>query len=329
MALAQIIIIALIIVVIVGGTILFLVGQESEKKKRAMSLVTGQSDFKSEKGNSAKNAQNKRRAEIAKKLKQSKEEEEKDDPNKKPTMALQLERAGLSISVTQFWLFSLLSMGLTVMLAKVFGMSTFVTVMAAVIGLFGLPRFVLKRMRDKRQKKFLTEFPDALEASVRLLKAGMPVSEAIKMVSREFDGPVGEEMTRIYDKQKIGVPLHEAAYEATYRMPLPEMQMFATGLAIQAQTGSSLSDVLMNLAGVIRARFRLKRKVKALSSEAIASASIIAALPVLVCMGLYFGNPDYIGILFTNPTGKLFLGGAVAWMCVGVFVMKIMINFKI
>lgn len=164
---------------------------------------------------------------------------------------------------------------------------------------------------------------------MRLLKAGMPVSEAIAMISREFTGPVGEEMGNIYDKQKIGVALAEAALEATRSMPLTEMQMFATGLSIQAQTGSSLSEVLTNLSNVIRARFRLKRKIKALSSEAIASASIIAALPVLVATGMYFVNYEYISVLFTDPFGNVLLAIAVFWMSVGVMVMKIMINFKV
>jgi tight adherence protein B len=198
-----------------------------------------------------------------------------------------------------------------------------------VTALFGIPRFVLRHLILKRQKKFLMEFADALEAMVRLLKAGMPVSEAVLMVSREFTGPVGEEMSRVYDKQKIGVPLHEAALEACKRMPLPEMQMFATGLSIQAQTGSSLSDVLTNLAGVIRARFKLKRKIKALSSEAISSAGIIGALPLVVSFGLWAVNPGYIEILFISPTGKMLLTGAVIWMGLGVLVMKQMINFKI
>lgn len=327
MATMQIIIILLIILVIVGGVVLFMLNQEAEKKKRAMSVVTGRADMS--KVDLDKNDQNKRRAGIAKKLKENKDEEEKQEKKKRKTILKMLQQAGLPISPKQFWLLSFVSMVLFVGVGKVLSFSPFVLLMMFFIGLFGFPRFVVKRITARRQKNFLTEFPDALEASVRLLKAGMPVSEAIKMVSREYEGPVGEEMTRIYERQKIGIPLHEAAYEATERMPLPEMQMFATGLAIQAQTGSSLSDVLMNLAGVIRARFRLKRKVKALSSEAIASAGIIAALPVLVCVGLYFGNPEYISILFTHPTGKMWLGGAIVWMIIGCLVMKMMINFKI
>ena len=73
----------------------------------------------------------------------------------------------------------------------------------------------------------------------------------------------------------------------------------------------------------------MKRKVRALSSEAKASAAIIAALPVVVCLGLYLVRPEYIGILFTTPMGKTFLTGAVVWMLIGVLIMRQMINFKV
>ena len=130
----------------------------------------------------------------------------------------------------------------------------------------------------------------------------------LKWYAREFTGPMGEEMERIYDQQKIGVPLPEAVLEAAKRMPLTEMQMFATAIAIQTQTGSSLSEVLQNLAAVIRSRFALARKVKALSQEAKSSAAIIGALPVVVAGGMYFINREYIEVLFTDPTGKFLLG---------------------
>lgn len=325
-----IIIIALIIVILIVGMIALLVmNNEAEKKKRAISKITGHSgdSFRKADENDEKN---KRRAEIARKLKETRDEENADKKKKnKASTSLMLERAGLSISAKQYWILSFFCMVLFVVLAKMTGAGPLLLFLSAVIGLFGFPRFILRHKTLKRQKNFLQEFPDALEAMVRLLKAGMPVAEAIAMIAKEFDGPVGEEMMRVYDKQKIGVALHEAALEATRRMPLTEMQMFATGLSIQAQTGSSLSEVLMNLSGVIRSRFRLKRKIKALSSEAIASASIIGALPVTVAFGLWCVNPEYIGVLFTDSFGKILLAGCLVWMSIGILVMKIMINFKI
>lgn len=327
MSLIQIILIFLIVLIVAVAGGLFVMNKESARKRQMLEKIRGGARTEKRSG-LQKGQQDKRRAEIAKKLKDNKDEEAKAG-KKKPPISQQIEQAGLSITMKQFWFFSFLSMVALVFVAKIMGQPLHIFPFAAVVGFFGVPRFVLKRLAAKRQKKFLEEFPDALEATVRLLKAGMPVAEAISMISREFSGPVGEEMSRIYDQQKIGVPLHEAALLATRRMPLTEMQMFATGLTIQAQTGSSLSEVLTNLSGVIRSRFRLKRKIKALSSEAVASASIIAALPLLVATGMYFANYEYISILFTDSFGKILLAIAIGWMGVGVVVMKVMINFKI
>ncbi len=327
MTMLQIILVVAITALVIVIGLAITLGQERARQKRVLGVIQG--GAASHQKGPKKDEKDKRRADLAKKLKDAKEEDLKADGKKKTTIAMMLEQAGLSISVTQFWIFSFLLCGGVSFLAHISHQPLHIKIAIAVIGLLGIPRFVLKKITARRQKKFLQEFPDALEATVRLLRAGMPVSEAISMIAREFEGPVGEEMERIKDKQKIGVPLHEAALEATRRMPITEMQMFATGLSIQAQTGSSLSEVLTNLSNVIRSRFRLKRKVKALSSEAVASASIIAALPCLVALALYFVNYDYISLLFTDSFGNVLLTGAIVWMSIGVFVMKVMINFKI
>lgn len=298
--------------------------RENKKKQRVMNVLQGGS---TQGGNKSKaNLQDQRRSDLAKKLK---ENEGSKDSKKGFSLSEKIQQAGMSISVKQFWIYSAVSCLIFTVLAKILGASPFVLIMASIVGLFGLPRFVLSKKIARRQKLFMNDFADALESMMRLLKAGMPVSEAIKMVAREFDGPMGEEMGHIFDQQKIGVPLPEAVLEASKRMPLTEMQMFATAIAIQTQTGSSLSEVLQNLAGVIRARFRLKRKVQALSSEAKASAMIIGALPILVAGGLYLVNPDYIILLFTDSTGQFLLGCAAGWMGLGVLVMRQMINFKV
>ena len=311
----------LIFGVVVSAVIL---NTQAEKKKRLMSVVQGNTAQTEKK--SKINPQDQRRSDLAKKLKET------DTPQKKKdgiTTAELLQQAGLNITVQQFWIYSGVCCLVVTGFTKVMGMSLFIVVMSSIIGLLGLPRLFLKIKRQKRQKQFMDDFADALESMMRLLKAGMPVSEAIKMVSREFTGPMGEEMGRVYDQQKIGVPLPEAVLEASKRMPLTEMQMFAAAIAIQTQTGSSLSEVLQNLANVIRSRFKLKRKVQALSSEAKSSAMIIGALPIVVAGGMYFINREYIEVLFIDPTGKFLLGCAIGWMFVGVLVMRQMINFKV
>lgn len=319
----QIIVITLIVFMIFAMIAFVMINTQAEKKKRALNIIRGGEILGAGK---QKNTQDQRRAELAQKLKDA---ENKDEKKKGTTLKDLIVHAGLEISIKQFWIFSVLCSILCAAAAKLFGLGDFVVGMAAIIGLLGAPKFILKFKAKHRQKKFIEDFADALEASVRLLKAGMPVTEAIKMTASEFTGPVGEEMSRIYDAQKLGVPLTEAVQMGAQRMPITEMQMFSTAITIQVQTGASLSEVLTNLANVIRARTKLKRKVVALSSEAKISAMIIGSLPIVVCLGLFFIRQDYVAPLFQTNVGKIVTAGAVVWMLIGIFTMRAMINFKV
>lgn len=315
----------LIILVFFGTVAGVYLTSKNRQKNRMLSVIQGKGTTLGPKDKISE--QDKRRADLAKKLK---EQEMSEGRKGKATLAMQLQQAGIQVSPRRFMINSaLFALGFMLFVKVMMGQSVLITALAGITGFFGLPRYFIRWRTKRRQKKFLSEFADALEAMVRLLRAGMPVGEAIAMASREFTGPVGEEMARIYDEQKIGVPMAEACLYAAQRMPLTEMQMFATGIAIQAQTGASLSEVLTNLAGVIRARFRLKRKVQALSSEAKSSAMIIGSLPFVVGGGLMAINPDYMEPLLTSTVGKGLLIGCAVWMGMGIFVMKAMINFKI
>jgi tight adherence protein B len=265
------------------------------------------------------------RVNIGKKLKDS----GADQPYKKGSLHDLIQQAGFTTSLPRFWCYSLICAFVVFLLCLLFHTSLVAKILFPVIGLLGLPKVFLKIKAGRRQKRFLEEFPDALDAMVRLLKAGMPVTEAIAMASREFEGPVGVEMTYLYEQQRVGVSLTDAAERCAMHIPIPEAQMFATALAIQSETGSSLSEVLTNLSGVIRARFKLKRKVVALSSEARASAMIIGSLPICVGMLLKIVNPEYMSLLFEDRTGNVLLWGCGIWMSIGILVMRQMINFRV
>lgn len=325
MSLTTLVLIVVLSVLLVGGMAgVYIFLNHKEQKKRTLQIITGQA--LTDDTEAKKNSADKRRADLAKRL----QNEEGQKVKKSASLSDSLRQAGWGhIPPKKFWMISM-GLGFALMFfGKITGQAMPVVIMLGIFGAFGLPRLALRFRINRRQKKFLEEFPDALESMVRLLKAGMPVGEAISMVSREFTGPVGEEMSKVYDEQRIGISLGEACVHAAERMPITEMQMFATGITIQQQTGSSLSEILTNLAKVIRARFRLKRKVQALSAEAKASAMIIGSLPILVGAGLSLINPDYMFPLFYTLKGKFYLGGAIAWMCVGIAIMKQMINFKV
>src|SRR5690606_5764584 len=240
-----------------------------------------------------------------------------------------IRQAGFDTPMRRYWIYSGITSFVVMMIFVIWGAPLLATILFTVTGFLGLPKLWLKFKAKRRQKAFLEEFADALDAMVRLLKAGMPVTEAIAMVGREFQGPVAVEMNYIYDQQRIGVSLAAASENAALRMPITEMQMFATAVAIQSETGASLSEVLTNLSGVIRARFKLKRKIVALSSEARTSAMIIGALPIMVATILKIVNPEYMSLLFEDRTGHILLWGCGIWMSLGVLVMRQMINFRI
>lgn len=238
-------------------------------------------------------------------------------------------QAGLETSHMRFWLWSCASCVLFFAIAKMFSLSPLVTILWLITGFFGFPRYVLKRKVRKRQGKFLEEFADCLEGMIRLLKSGMPISEAIAMTSREYTGPIGQEMTKVYEAQRVGDTLPEAVQKMAFRVPMAEVKMFSTAITIQTQTGASLSDILQNLSNVIRQRFRLKRKVISLSAEAKISAGIIGSLPLVVIGSMYLLNYEYISLLWTTSTGKMLMYGSIGWMSLGVLMMKGMINFKV
>ncbi|MFH1158893.1 MAG: type II secretion system F family protein [Pseudomonadota bacterium] len=311
----------------VAAVVSVYVGKRQERRDRYRSVVCRVKGGSSQDGGAEKAAA-KQRADIAKKLKGVGDETQGRKKDKTSISQL-LQQAGIEASVPRFWINSALFAAGVGGLLLLTNWAPAARIFMVFTAFLGLPRLFLGWKIKRRQKKFLKEFPDALDAMARLLQAGMPMSEAIVMTSREYTGPLKEEMIRIYENQKVGVPLGEAAQMTARRVPLPEVHMFATALQIQSETGSSLSEVLYNLSSVIRSRFRLRRKVQALSSEAKSSAAIIGALPVLVTLGLYLARPEYVGILFNVPKGQLFLGGAVFWMFLGCLMMRQMINFRI
>lgn len=325
MSMTFILIFILAFILIVGAALLTMKQVEKSRNNRALSIIRGQSISDSrDKGD--KDSQHKRRAEIAKKLKQNGDDDGKE---RKDTLDMKLKQGGWNITVLQFWILSVVIMFVFLGLAIAVKLQPIAIVLLGITGLLGVPRYIMRWKIRRRQKKFLGDFADALEAMVRLLKAGMPVTEAIHMAGKEFEGPMGEEMLLMYESQRVGMSLPEAASMAARRMPITEMQMFATGMTIQQQTGASLSEVLTNLANVIRARYKLRRKIQALSSEAKASAMIIGALPFLVGFGMFFLNREYAMLMVTTSTGKFWLVVGAVWMSIGILVMKIMINFKI
>jgi tight adherence protein B len=196
-----------------------------------------------------------------------------------------------------------------------------------VVGL-GLPRWVLSFLTARRKKKFTENFATAIDVIVRSVKSGLPTNEALRIVAREASNPVGSEFHNLVESMKVGVTMDQALKRMMESMPTAEVGFFAIVMTIQGKSGGNLSEALGNLAFVLRDRKRLQGKIKAMSSEAKASAMIIGSLPPAVMLLVYVTTPAYIMKLFTERAGNLMLAACVIWMSCGILVMRKMINFK-
>lgn len=257
-------------------------------------------------------------------------EKRQQEKNKKSqSMKARLAQTGLPLSIGRFYLFSAV-FGFVVMVAAfILGAP-----LAIILGLpfaagVGLPRWIVGFLIKRRQKKFLDEFPNALDVITRSLRSGLPLNDAIRLVAADAREPVKTEFRRLVEAQQVGLSVADACARMTISLPLQEVNFFAIVIAIQSQAGGNLSEALNNLARVLRERKKMKAKVQALSMEAKASACIIGALPFIVATLVYLTSPQYIMVLFTDPRGHLILIGAGIWMSVGIFFMRQMINFDI
>lgn len=202
----------------------------------------------------------------------------------------------------------------------------FAAVIAAA-GAYVLPNLYLGWRRKRYQAAYLDELPNAVEAIVRGVRAGMPLNDSIRLVAREVKQPVRSEFMRVLDQQSVGKSMAEAVPVLFDRVPLSEVNFFIVVITVQQQSGGNLSEALSNLAIVLRNRKKMKAKVKAMSSEAKASAMIIGALPVFVIGAVSVISPGYLAPLFTTSIGTICLGVAAGMMMTGVFVMNRMIQF--
>jgi tight adherence protein B len=192
-----------------------------------------------------------------------------------------------------------------------------------------LPLLVLKVKRGRRQKKFGAQFPDALDIIVRSLRAGHPVPVAINMVTREMADPVGTEFGIVGDEITYGADLETAMRNLYFRIGQDDLPLFVTAVAIQTSTGGNLGEILENLSAVIRQRFKMRRKIRALASEGRASAMILSSLPILMFLVIQIITPEFYASVWNEDLTKICLAAAAGWMLTGNFIMFRMVNFRI
>jgi tight adherence protein B len=241
-----------------------------------------------------------------------------------------LDRAGIRLAVGDV-LLAALALGVLVAVVTwlVLGLGAVLASALGAAAAVGGPVLVVRRAIARREARFLAAFPDALDLVVRGVRSGLPVIEALNAIAREMPEPVSSVFAELGAHVRIGLSLPEAFAIVGNRVALPEFRFFAISLVVQQETGGNLAEILQNLATMLRRRQQMRLKVKAMSSEARASAAIIGALPFLTGTVISWINPDYMAKLITDPRGWIMLAAGACSMLLGVAVMAKMVRFEI
>ena len=189
-----------------------------------------------------------------------------------------------------------------------------------------ISRAIFGRWDRKRRLTLLNQLPDALSMIVRAVRVGLPVNEAIRSISLKSPMPTSGEFARVSSEVAVGTGIADALQTLAERTGVQEYRLFATALALQAQTGGALTETLENLADLVRKRIALRARGYALSSEARTSSLVLSAMPFVTALALYFVSPHYIAPMFTEVLGQEMLGLALALLIVGTFIMRTIIR---
>jgi tight adherence protein B len=194
---------------------------------------------------------------------------------------------------------------------------------------FSLPFILLRYKRNTRMRKFEEQFPEALDLISRSLKAGHAFANGMKMVADELEDPVGPEFRKTFDEQNFGLPLKDALDNLATRIPLLDVRFFATAVLIQRETGGNLSEILENLAHVVRERFKILRQVRVYTAHGRLTGYVLLALPAALAIALMFINPEHMDLLFKERMGRLMLMGAAVMQFVGYMWIKQVIKIEV
>ena len=189
--------------------------------------------------------------------------------------------------------------------------------------------FCLVFLRARRKKRFAEAFPDALDVIVRSLRVGHPVSVSLSLAARQMPDPIGTELGIVVDEVTYGLELTEALENMSERVDVEDFRYFVVAVSIQHQTGGNLAEVLGSLAAVIRSRFRMFKKVRALAAEGKFSAKVLSVLPPAFGIFAFSANPDYY--LDVSDEALFWKVGllAIVLQSIGIFVMYKLINFRV
>jgi len=195
--------------------------------------------------------------------------------------------------------------------------------------LFGaIPSLLVRYARTKRLDLFEEQFPESIELIARALRAGHAFPTGLQMVADEIPKPVGAEFKLVYDQQAFGMPISDALKGLADRVPILDARFFVTAVLTQRETGGNLSEVLDNLANVIRERFKVKRQVRVVTAHGRMTGWILAALPPALGVILVFVSPEHMKTMVTDPLGVKMLVAGGTMQAIGTVIIRKLVNIR-
>jgi len=236
-------------------------------------------------------------------------------------------QSGLKITVGTLVMASVLAAVLGYALVKWLTYYTYLGLAAAPV--FGmLPYLIVRHARNKRLALFEEQFPEAIALIARALRAGHAFPTGLQMVANEIPAPVGAEFKLVYDRQSFGMSINDALKSLADRIPVLDARFFVTAVLTQRETGGNLSEVLDNLAGVIRERFKVKRQVRVVTAHGRITGWILAALPPALAVVLCFVSPEHMKTMITDPLGIKMLAIGGTMQAIGTIIIRKLVNIR-
>jgi tight adherence protein B len=202
---------------------------------------------------------------------------------------------------------------------------------APIIGIVAAlgPYLYVARKRRVRLRKFEELFPETLEFVSRSMRAGHAFSVSLEMIHREFQEPISSEFRRTFEEHNLGLPIEVALQKLATRVPSLDVHFFVSAVLLQKRTGGNLAEILDKLAYVIRERFKLRGRIRAVSAHGRMTATALSLIPVAVAVLMFYTNPDYVKFFFTDDVGNIMLGSAVFLQLVGYAIMKQIVKIEV
>ncbi|MBU1001113.1 MAG: type II secretion system F family protein [Proteobacteria bacterium] len=239
-----------------------------------------------------------------------------------------LEQAQVRVNVSTLVLTSLVGAATSLFITQAVTDNFLITFIPPVI-FFYAPFFWLRRRKAKRMNKFNAQLADALDLIARALKAGHAFSQGMRMVADEFEDPIGPEFAKTLDEINFGISVGQALLSLTQRVDCPDLKFFVVSVNIQRETGGNLSEIVSNIARLVRERFKFAGKVQVLAAEGKLTAYILLSLPFAIGLAISAINPEYMSEMHTTENGRNLITGALILMSMGAAVLKKLITIRV